>query len=62
MHAYLVSTPGFQLAAHVGVRAEPLDDTKMCAAGQAYLEVLKMLPEASRSRIYGLALELMAKS
>lgn len=40
----------------------PLDDVKMCAAGQVYLEVLKTLPEASRSRIYGLALELMAKS
>lgn len=40
----------------------PLDDAKMCAAGQAYLEVLKTLPEAARTRIYGLALELMAKS
>jgi hypothetical protein len=40
----------------------PLDDAKMCAAGQAYLEVLRTLPEASRTRIYGLALELMAKS
>jgi hypothetical protein len=34
----------------------------MCAAGQTYLEVLRTLPEASRIRIYGLALELMAKS
>lgn len=40
----------------------PLDDAKMCAAGQTYLEVLRTLPEASRTRIYGLALELMAKS
>jgi hypothetical protein len=40
----------------------PLEDAKMCAAGQAYLEVLKTLPEAARARIYGLALELMAKS
>jgi hypothetical protein len=40
----------------------PLDDNRMCAAGQVYLEVLKTLPEATRSRIYGLALELMAKS
>jgi hypothetical protein len=40
----------------------PLDDAKMCAAGQTYLEVLRTLPEASRVRIYGLALELMAKS
>ncbi|QGM98020.1 hypothetical protein [Methylocystis parvus] len=40
----------------------PLDDAKMCAAGQTYLEVLRTLPEASRTRIYGLALELMSKS
>lgn len=40
----------------------PLDDAKMCAAGQTYLEVLRTLPEASRTRIYGLALELMARS
>jgi hypothetical protein len=40
----------------------PLEDAKMCAAGQTYLEVLRTLPEASRIRIYGLALELMAKS
>lgn len=40
----------------------PLDDAKMCAAGQTYLEVLRTLPEAARTRIYGLALELMAKS
>jgi hypothetical protein len=40
----------------------PLEDAKMCAAGQTYLEVLRTLPEASRTRIYGLALELMARS
>jgi hypothetical protein len=40
----------------------PLEDAKMCAAGQTYLEVLRTLPEAARARIYGLALELMAKS
>jgi len=40
----------------------PLDDAKMCAAGQTYLEVLRTLPEAARTRIYGLALELMSKS
>lgn len=40
----------------------PLDDAKMCAAGQTYLEALRALPEAARLRIYGLALELMAKS
>lgn len=40
----------------------PLDDARMCAAGQTYLEVLRTLPEASRARIYALALELMAKT
>lgn len=40
----------------------PLDDSRMCAAGQTYLEVLSALPEATRLRIYGLAVELMARS
>lgn len=40
----------------------PLDDATMCAAGQTYLEVLRTLPEAVRLRIYGLAVELMARS
>jgi hypothetical protein len=40
----------------------PLEDAKMCAAGQTYLEVMRTLPEAARTRIYGLALELMARS
>ena len=40
----------------------PLEDAKMCGAGQTYFEVLKTLPEPARMRIYGLALELMARS
>jgi hypothetical protein len=40
----------------------PLADAQMCAAGQTYLEVLHGLPEAVRLRIYGLAVELMARS
>jgi hypothetical protein len=40
----------------------PLPDDKMCAAGQTYLGVLHALPEAVRLRIYGLAVELMARS
>lgn len=40
----------------------PLEDAKMCGAGQTYLEVLRTLPEPTRMRIYGLALELMARS
>lgn len=40
----------------------PLEDAAMCQAGQTYLEVLRVLPEAIRLRIYGLAVELMARS
>jgi len=40
----------------------PLDDARMCAAGQAYFETLHGLPEAVRMRVYALAIELMAKS
>lgn len=40
----------------------PIEDARMCDAGQTYLDVLRTLPEASRTRIYGLTLELMAKS
>lgn len=40
----------------------PLDDRTMCKAGQTYLDVLRALPEASRLRLYGLMVELMARS
>lgn len=40
----------------------PLEDARMCDAGQTYFEVLKTLPEPARTKVYGLALELMAKS
>ncbi len=40
----------------------PLDDATMCAAGQVYLETMRTLPEPVRLRIYGLAVELMARS
>ena len=40
----------------------PLDDARMCAAGQTYLETLHALPEETRLRIYSLAVELMARS
>jgi hypothetical protein len=40
----------------------PLEDARMCAAGQTYFEVLGGLPEPARLRIYGLAVELMARS
>jgi len=40
----------------------PFDDKKTCALGQTYLEALRALPEPIRLRIYGLAVELMARS
>jgi hypothetical protein len=40
----------------------PLEDARMCAAGETYLETLRSLPEQVRLRIYGLAVELMARS
>lgn len=45
-----------------GTPDPPLDDKRMCGAGQTYLEVLRTLPEAIRLRIYGLVVELMARS
>ena len=40
----------------------PISDTDMCQAGQTYLSTLAALPEASRDRLYALAVDLMAKS
>lgn len=40
----------------------PIDDARMCAAGQVYLETLAAMPQDRRLRIYGLAVELMARS
>lgn len=40
----------------------PIGDAKMCRAGQVYLETLAAMPESIRLRIYGLAVELMARS
>ncbi|PNG26582.1 hypothetical protein [Methylocella silvestris] len=40
----------------------PLSDGEMCQAGETYLKTLAALPEAPRRRIYGFAIELMARS
>jgi hypothetical protein len=40
----------------------PLGAATMCRAGQVYLETLAAMPESTRLRIYGLAVELMARS
>lgn len=41
---------------------QPIQDARMCHVGQIYLETLSGLPEAARFRLYGLAVELMARS
>ena len=40
----------------------PIADDEMCKAGQTYLETLAGLPSDVRARLYGLAVDLMAKS
>ena len=40
----------------------PIDDQTMCQAGQTYLSTLGDLPSDVRARLYGLAVDLMAKS
>jgi hypothetical protein len=40
----------------------PMDDDRLCRAGRIYLDVLAGLPEPTRMRLYGLAVELMARS
>jgi hypothetical protein len=40
----------------------PLADTRVCAIGRTYLDVLHGLPAEARQRIYGLAAELLARS
>jgi hypothetical protein len=50
-------------ALHDGTVTDPaISDERMCEAGQVYLETLATMPEESRLRIYGLTLELMARS
>jgi hypothetical protein len=40
----------------------PIDDERFCRAGRIYLDVLAGLSEPARMRLYGLAVELMARS
>ena len=40
----------------------PIADDTMCKAGETYLETLTTLPSEVRARLYGLAVDLMAKS
>ena len=45
-----------------GPRQPPIADATMCEAGQTYLATLAGLPPDMRARLYGLAVNLMAKS
>lgn len=40
----------------------PIEDERLCRAGRIYLDSLAGLPEPTRMRLYGLAMELMARS
>lgn len=40
----------------------PLTDAMMCRAGRVYLETLRGMPEDTRMRIYGLAVEVLART
>jgi hypothetical protein len=40
----------------------PIADDAMCKAGETYLDTLATLPSDVRARLYGLAVDLMAKS
>ena len=44
------------------VATPPIADDEMCKAGQTYLVTLAALPVDVRARLYGLAVDLMAKS
>ena len=39
----------------------PIADAEMCRAGQIYLDALAAMPEPARLRIYGFAVEIMAR-
>ena len=40
----------------------PLPDATLCEAGRVYLETLRAMPEETRMRIYGLAVEVLART
>jgi hypothetical protein len=44
------------------IPSPPIPNVRMCQVGEIYLDTLAALPEPARYRIYGLAVELMARS
>jgi hypothetical protein len=57
-----LGTPEIEVLLDAKTRNPPIEEAKMCHAGQVYLETLAAMPEETRLRIYGLAVELMARS
>jgi hypothetical protein len=57
-----LDTPEIEALLDGKISSPPIDEAKMCRAGQLYLETLAAMPAESRLRIYGLAVELMARS
>jgi len=57
-----LSTPEIEALLDGKTADPPITDARMCSAGQLYLQTLASLPEASRMRLYGLAVELMVRS
>jgi hypothetical protein len=57
-----LSTPEIEALLDGKTADPPISDARMCSVGQTYLQTLAALPEDARYRLYGLAVELMARS
>jgi hypothetical protein len=57
-----LDTPAIEAILDGRIGEPPLEDARLCEAGQIYLDTLAGLPDDVRLRIYGLAVELMARS
>jgi hypothetical protein len=57
-----LSTPEIEALLDGKTADPPITDARMCTVGQIYLQTIANLPEASRMRLYGLAVELMVRS
>jgi hypothetical protein len=57
-----LGTPEIEALLDAKTNNPPIDEGEMCRAGQLYLQTLATMPGERRLRIYGLAVELMARS
>lgn len=57
-----LSTPEIEALLDAKPSNPPVEDAEMCHAGEVYLKTLASLPQESRLRIYGLAIQIMARS